>query len=402
MRKLLDKGGTLPATPAVAAPAAAAPAAAPAAGVKGAQATPAVAWCFQESASRRHSWPARKPAPPPPTAGEVAVVRAAFDMDTLRKCCLADAEALMGAPGFDTTAAADGRPHAFHAGNGPPVLGVAHCDIVAGLPKVFAADAGNGYVFSPGLDDRLGVYTLVHLLPRLGVDTDVLLTTDEERGRSTARDFAPSREYNWLYSFDRRGTGAVCYDYSEMEDVIGKHLTVVTGTYSDIRDLAHLGVCGVNIGTAYYDEHSKGCHAVLEEYFEQVAAFVGFWRSRSGVRTPHTPAPPRVTTGYSGYDASWRSWPGDNTGYRYGTVLSDAERRADGVDSVVAYVNHQDLVEVGCPYCWETVWVGDPDTQEDTDRLDATETCPHCGQGLDKETRDTLQEIAYDTAWELS
>lgn len=304
----------------------------------------------------------------------------------------------MGLPGFETIVAADGRPHAFRAGNGPPVLGVAHCDIVAGLPKVFAADAENGYVFSPGLDDRLGVYTLVHLLPKLGVDTDVLLTTDEERGRSTARDFVPAREYNWLYSFDRRGTGAVCYDYSEMEEVIGKHLEVFVGSYSDIRDLSHLGVCGVNIGTAYYDEHSKGCHTILEEYFGQVAAFVGFWRGRSGVRTPHTPKPPREITGY--YDASWRFRPGDKTGYGYGYGTEyDADRSgdADGVDSVQAYVDLQDLVEIGCPYCGELIWVGNPYAGDEVDRLDATETCPYCGQGLDQETRDALQEIAWET-----
>ena len=46
-------------------------------------------------------------------------------------------------------------------------------------------------VHSGALDDRLGAYIILDLLPKLGINVDVLLTVGEEQGRSTANFFAP-------------------------------------------------------------------------------------------------------------------------------------------------------------------------------------------------------------------
>ena len=96
---------------------------------------------------------------------------------------------------------------------GSPILGVAHLDTVANgnLPKPKWLNGPDGFpiVNSIALDDRLGAWVLLDLLPSLGLTFDVILCDSEERGRSTAESFQPTREYNWGFEFDRAGTDTV-------------------------------------------------------------------------------------------------------------------------------------------------------------------------------------------------
>lgn len=175
--------------------------------------------------------------------------------------------------------------------NGAPVLGVAHCDYVDRGSDHFHAH--NGMVWSSRLDDRLGVYVILDLLPSLGITPDILLTDDEESGRSSAQHFYPSKKYNWMFQFDRRGDDVVCYEYEAMERYCAEYFDVGHGTFSDICWLDHLGICGVNVGTAYYEEHTLGSYAILSKLARQVKQFTKLYAEFSDHRIEHIPPPPR-------------------------------------------------------------------------------------------------------------
>lgn len=171
-----------------------------------------------------------------------------------------------------------------------PVLGVAHADTV--LNSVNFEHDGKDKVYSPELDDRLGLWTLLHGLPSIGVsDYSILVTDFEEVGRSTASEFEPPIDYNWVFQFDRRGTGVVNYEYSDdglfdslLSTCFGK---LHNGSFSDICSLTHLGVKGFNVGTAYYNEHTHGCWANLKELRKQMRSFQRFFSAFKGWKLPH-------------------------------------------------------------------------------------------------------------------
>lgn len=224
--------------------------------------------------------PAEKPAPAAEPA-LVEAVRKAFDLDALEARCRRSVDQLLGPQ------TKEGRYK--HIDNGSPVLAVAHCDVVPGLPEWFAASRkqlDGDVVFSPALDDRLGVYTILDLLPKLGITVDVLLTDDEERARSTADLFVPNKEYNWGVEFDRRGKDAVCYQYKDMESVAARYFHVGQGTFSDISSLQAGCLC-LNIGVGYIDEHTETCRCLLEVYFQQIARFLAMYRDLATTAMPY-------------------------------------------------------------------------------------------------------------------
>lgn len=146
----------------------------------------------------------------------------------------------------------------------------------------------------PQLDDRLGAWVLLELLPSLGVATDVLLTDSEEVGQSTAQYFAEkcSQEYNWIYSFDRAGSDVVCYTYEtpelvELLEEVG--FAVGHGSYSDICYLTSLGVSGANFGTGYHSQHTPHCYADLLETINSAKRFQHFYRENKGSRLDYSP-----------------------------------------------------------------------------------------------------------------
>lgn len=169
--------------------------------------------------------------------------------------------------------------------NGAKTLAVAHLDTVCSKRKFWMTNTPNGPVIrSPALDDRLGAYVIADLLPKLGVESDILLTTGEESGMSTAEYFKASHDYNWIYSFDRAGTDVVMYDYetAELRGLLRQvGAPVGIGSFSDIAFLEHLSVSGFNWGVGYQDYHSYRAFAPLRDTMLSVGRFLSFYGQHS-------------------------------------------------------------------------------------------------------------------------
>ena len=163
------------------------------------------------------------------------------------------------------------------------ILGIAHLDSVqgSGYVKYLRDHPGGKLIFAPRCDDRLGVYTITTLLPLIGIQCDVLLTTDEECGNSTGADFIPEKQYNWIFQFDRMETEAVLYQFfgeSKWREALTKAgFTTARGLGSDISKMSHMKCCGVNIGTGYHDYHSVTAYANVDEWLINVAKFKSFF-----------------------------------------------------------------------------------------------------------------------------
>lgn len=189
----------------------------------------------------------------------------------------------------------------YHRDNGAPVLFVAHLDHVQADPTCSIVQTGDGpLALSGALDDRLGAYVGLELLPKLGVKVDVLLTTNEEMGASSARDFDTNKVYNWMIEFDRGGTDVVMYQYDNADTrslVEATGTRVGLGSYSDIADLEHLGCAGFNWGVGYEDYHSARSHAWLNDTFKMVSRFMRFYRANAATHLPFEETPSRLGNG---------------------------------------------------------------------------------------------------------
>lgn len=186
--------------------------------------------------------------------------------------------------------------------NGSRILGVAHVDTVKPFrhfrPVKFAEDTK---IFCQTLDDRLGLYVLLEYLREAKVRFDILMTTDEEKMSSTGLYFGPPKDYNWMFMFDRSGTGAVTYGYSDeqLKYKLGKHnFDVSHGTYSCISDMEHVGCKGINFGVGYYDNHDEYAYASRRELYSQLRKFIGFYKEFEDVKMPHDEALTKFTAKY--------------------------------------------------------------------------------------------------------
>lgn len=191
----------------------------------------------------------------------------------------------------------------IHIQNGGKILGVAHLDAVAWDKPRW----NNGKVYCRQLDDRLGVWVLLDLLPTLGCPAfDVLLTDSEECGRSTAQYFeGAGYEYNWIFEFDRAGSDCVLYDYENDATtalVESYGWPVETGMFSDICSLEHLGIKGFNFGTGYHGQHTTKCYADIAETVRNAKRFVAMANDYRLTPLPHTPTP-----------STYGSWWNDDT-----------------------------------------------------------------------------------------
>lgn len=183
----------------------------------------------------------------------------------------------------------------IHIDNGGDTLAVAHLDTIGdSVPKLFLDADGDYGVTCIQLDDRLGVWVLLDLLPRYTeVKYDILLTDSEEYGDSTARYFEPEKQYNWIWEFDRPGIDVVTYQYDTpgVEDLLYNYgFEHAQGTYTDIVELSHLGVQGFNIGTGYYDQHTKHCEAYFRDTLYMVAMFRRMLEEQHGTKMPWKPS----------------------------------------------------------------------------------------------------------------
>jgi hypothetical protein len=198
--------------------------------------------------------------------------------------------------------------------NGARILAVAHLDWVHAADhfEVLTLRATKRRkhleVYSAALDDRLGAYVIAEVLPKLGVNADILFTTDEECAMSTGVYFDPPRQYDWLFSFDRAGNDVVGYQYQAepawQAAVKDSRLIAGHGSYSDIVDI-DAGCLGFNFGVGYHDQHTFRCHAALSDVDECVGRFMRFHKIYAGVAMPYTPRPRLVqstATHYTYFD----------------------------------------------------------------------------------------------------
>lgn len=217
------------------------------------------------------------------------------------------------------------------------ILAVAHLDSVLDLDHFYRMSVGGrDIVVNAQLDDRLGVYTLLHVLPQFGIEFDLLLTEGEETGRSTAAYFESTKRYNWMFSFDRHGDDVVFYQYDDKgirEDAKQAGLRYAHGSFSDIAFLGHLKVRGMNIGVGYYDEHFELCYADMEKYDKQVNRFATFYKLFEDKRYDYTYVKTKkkivsyggtsTSSNFDGYndrflgqDDSWKDVPFKDDGWK--------------------------------------------------------------------------------------
>src|SRR4051794_30743638 len=118
-------------------------------------------------------------------------VERAFSREGLRRICEMPERDFAKAYGMETVSVHQKAPndYYYYRDNGSDILAVAHLDTV-GLAHQrachFVDTEGGPVVYSRALDDRLGAYIILDLLPALGITHDILLTVGEESGQSTA------------------------------------------------------------------------------------------------------------------------------------------------------------------------------------------------------------------------
>lgn len=175
--------------------------------------------------------------------------------------------------------------------NGANILAVGHLDSVQEFRHFHEMRLPHLHrVYCPVLDDRLGVYIITKLLPKLGLKYDILLTTDEEIGRSTAGNFTTTKEYNWIFEFDRKSEDMVMYKYQtpELKASLEKlGWKVGYGSYTDICDLEFLECKGFNFGTGYENYHSLDAYVDLKVMHENVQKFFLFYNKFKEIQLPH-------------------------------------------------------------------------------------------------------------------
>jgi hypothetical protein len=178
--------------------------------------------------------------------------------------------------------------------NGSRVLAVAHLDtVMPGNRRTphFSKTVNGPLIRSGALDDRLGAYVILDLLPKLGVTCDWLLTVGEESGASTAGHFTPGKEYDHVIEFDRGGTDVVMYQYEDRASraaVEAAGAVMGHGSFSDIASLEQLGVKAFNWGVGYGGNyHSEAGYAYLNDTFGMVAKYLRFSEQNAGITMPH-------------------------------------------------------------------------------------------------------------------
>ena len=172
-----------------------------------------------------------------------------------------------------------------------PILMVAHVDTVTDPMRKAHIDGGR--LYHNAMDNRLGVYLGLEVLPAMGLHTDLLLTTDEEHGHSTASLANTRKQYSWIFSFDRKGDDVVCYQYDNpylTEILEGAGFAVGEGSYSCIAELEHLGCCGVNFGNGMADYHSDQAYCDLAQLNRQLKRFTDFYAKYADLWFPHRPS----------------------------------------------------------------------------------------------------------------
>lgn len=256
----------------------------------------------------------------------------------------------------------------IHRDNGASVLAVAHLDHVQDY-KHF--EVKNDLIHTETLDDRLGVYIVLCMLPQMGIVTDILLTTNEERLASTAINFEPPRRYNWIVEFDRRGNDVVCYQYEtrklrrKLQDC---DFNVGFGSYSDICELGHLKCLGFNVGIGYHSYHLPDAFCHVPTMLKQVAKFRRFYNLYKDTHLQYTYSYKNEHKNSYWYSGAVNKHNG------YGTSYDDIVPDTIPCDLCGIYYPTQDLsyvvgYELVCADC--EYWINESEAKGILKRLDA-------------------------------
>jgi len=250
-----------------------------------------------------------------------------YKQEITRRCnsTIADYVSIAQNEGFgptNKTTIAD-TPHGplIHIDRGGDVLAIVHLDTVGNTTPKWKGSR----VQCTQLDDRLGLWVILDLLPSLtNVKYDILLTDSEEIGESTAQylesEYMPTQKtYNWVFSFDRAGDDCVLYSYEDdtTENLITSYGWVCgMGAFSDICSVEHLGIKGFNFGTGYHQQHSPACHADIRETIVNAKKFVGFLEGEHTTLLPHVMVEYVEDDNWVIQDTqnNWKDW--DNQGYQ--------------------------------------------------------------------------------------
>lgn len=216
---------------------------------------------------------------------------------------------------------AERRDDYIYIDNHSSLLAVAHLDTVSDS-FIQSINFECGYdpklnkfeVTSIALDDRLGVYTLLETLRSFSLRYDILLTRDEEIGLSTAKSFQTDKQYNWMFSFDRRGINPVLYQYdsNDWRAILEENgYAIDYGSFSDIASLSALGIKGVNFGVGYHFEHTQSCHVDWNQYKQCIDMFRRFYAKNKHIRFPHIPT---THSNHANYNTAgwWNEWDGSD------------------------------------------------------------------------------------------
>ena len=223
-----------------------------------------------------------------------------IDYEVLKQYCLSPIEAFKSVG--EVTETKDGI-YIYRNNPKAKILAVAHLDSVVNLEHFYLIkDEWDTIILNGQLDDRLGVYILMELLPQLGIEFDLLLTEGEEKGHSTARYFEPPKDYNWMFSFDRRLDDVVLYNYEDSGicgDLESAKFRIGHGSFSDICFLEHLGIRGFNVGTGYDMEHTPLHNASTRMILSQVNKFKTFYDGYQNQKYAYSPLPAQVKYSYA-------------------------------------------------------------------------------------------------------
>ena len=207
----------------------------------------------------------------------------------------------------------DGKQQYWHITNDKRknYLLVAHIDTVQ-VPK-FKGVYGNK-IYAQGLDDRLGV-AMAFKLWRERSDCDVLITDDEEIGKSTAGlvSLAELEGYNCIIELDRAGNDFVSYGLADDDllDAFEFYAKKGWGSFSDICSFNERPCGCINVGIGYERAHSLDSYADLEDVNNAFINLNEFMNKHNGVHFKECEKP----TYYSNYRTSRPYTPYVPTGY---------------------------------------------------------------------------------------
>ena len=159
---------------------------------------------------------------------------------------------------------------------------VAHSDTVQ-QKTFFRHD--EDYIFSPFLDDRLGVALAVDVLPGY-INCDILICDDEEIGNSTAENFKVTKNYRAIIELDRGGDDVVTYDLDSPDFIASLRdvdFKIGYGSYSDVCSL-NTDICCVNVGIGFYKYHSKESFCVKKELQQNLKRLLKWCKANNGTK----------------------------------------------------------------------------------------------------------------------